>query len=155
MKLAIALLIATDENHELRRNGDHCILRQGVSLREEGGTGGGTSHEGASCRVDTKLFQQEQPAGLTGWLFPKADGRQPLLLRLGRDRYPQHQVVEEAAPAQVTLAGKTTMRLRVRSGSTQEKREQVLQEWYRRELKALVPPLLEKWEAELGVKASF
>ena len=65
------------------------------------------------------------------------------------------RVVEEDAPARVVLTRKTTLEIHVRPNATQEKREQVLYDWYRRELKALVPALLDKWEPKLGVKASF
>ena len=33
-----------------------------------------------------------------------------------------------------------------------EQREKVLNEWYRRELKARIPPLIEKWEEIIGVQ---
>jgi predicted metal-dependent hydrolase len=40
----------------------------------------------------------------------------------------------------------------VRPGSTTEQRERVLLTWYRRELQVLIPPLIEKWTAILGVE---
>lgn len=42
--------------------------------------------------------------------------------------------------------------LRIRPGSSEEKKQAVLEEWYREQLKAAVPPLIEKWEPLLGVK---
>ena len=44
--------------------------------------------------------------------------------------------------------------LTVRPGTPQEKREEVMQGWYRTQLHAAVPPLIKKWEARLGVKVS-
>ncbi len=44
--------------------------------------------------------------------------------------------------------------LTVRETSTQEQREKVINEWYRTELKAKLPALLEKWEEIIGVKAN-
>jgi len=44
--------------------------------------------------------------------------------------------------------------LSVRPGTSQAKREEVMQGWYRFQLHAAVPPLVEKWEARLGVKVS-
>jgi predicted metal-dependent hydrolase len=41
--------------------------------------------------------------------------------------------------------------LYVRPASSLEQREQVLQRWYRAQLKTLIPPLLEKWQPVLGV----
>ncbi len=44
--------------------------------------------------------------------------------------------------------------LTVRPGSTLAKREEVVQEWHRSLLHAVVPALIRKWEAKLGVKVS-
>jgi predicted metal-dependent hydrolase len=41
--------------------------------------------------------------------------------------------------------------LRIRPGSNEEKKQAVLEEWYREQLKAAVPPLITKWEPLLGV----
>jgi predicted metal-dependent hydrolase len=42
--------------------------------------------------------------------------------------------------------------LTVREASTQEQREKIMNEWYRAELKAKLPALIEKWEKIIGVK---
>ena len=42
--------------------------------------------------------------------------------------------------------------LQVRPGSDRLKKQEVLEEWYRKLLKQVVPPLIEKWEPLLGVK---
>ena len=42
--------------------------------------------------------------------------------------------------------------LRVRPSSDRSKRQAVLEDWYRQELKQAVPPLVKKWEPLLGVK---
>jgi len=42
--------------------------------------------------------------------------------------------------------------LQVRPGSDRLKKQEVLEEWYRKLLKQAVPPLIEKWEPLLGVK---
>lgn len=39
----------------------------------------------------------------------------------------------------------------VRPGSDSETREKVMREWYRKELKKRIPPLIKKWENSLGV----
>ncbi|WP_434946160.1 M48 family metallopeptidase [Luteimonas sp. SDU82] len=44
--------------------------------------------------------------------------------------------------------------LRVRPGSSPEKREQVMHAWHRTQLHAAVPVLIEKWQPKLGVKVS-
>ena len=42
--------------------------------------------------------------------------------------------------------------LRIRPGASEEKKQAVLEEWYREQLKAAVPPLIAKWESLLGIK---
>jgi predicted metal-dependent hydrolase len=42
--------------------------------------------------------------------------------------------------------------LRVRPGSSREKKEAIVAEWYREQLKLVLPPLISKWEGQIGVK---
>jgi hypothetical protein len=61
------------------------------------------------------------------------------------------QVIEREATPRVELTpGK--MLLYVRSGTSVEKRREILDEWYREQLKIAVPPLLAKWEPLMGVR---
>ncbi len=60
-------------------------------------------------------------------------------------------VVEQDGPAAVCLRNNTTLELRVRRGTSREKREAVLQDWYRQRLRAQIPQLIAKWEPEFGV----
>jgi hypothetical protein len=46
------------------------------------------------------------------------------------------------------------MELHVRRELNSEQRERVLQRWYRRKLRELIPPLLEKWQRALNVPVS-
>lgn len=62
-------------------------------------------------------------------------------------------VIEEDAKPRVKLDHRQ-ITLIVRPGTPQEKREEVMQGWYRTQLHAAVPPLIKKWEARLGVKVS-
>jgi predicted metal-dependent hydrolase len=71
---------------------------------------------------------------------------------LGR-RY-QLQVVERDGPSQVMQRNRTTIELHVRTKLDAEGRERVLQRWYREQLRDIIPPLLAKWEAILGVQAA-
>lgn len=64
------------------------------------------------------------------------------------------RVVERDGPSRVVLRNRTTLELHVRSESDAAAREQVLQRWYRARLRELVPPLVAKWEAILGVQAA-
>jgi predicted metal-dependent hydrolase len=64
------------------------------------------------------------------------------------------RVIEENAPPRVTLKGNTTLELYVRPDTNTAKREAILNEWYRRELKALLPDIIVKWESVIGVQAA-
>lgn len=59
----------------------------------------------------------------------------------------------DGAP-EVRLVGKTSLELRVPPGHDRAQRDLVLQRWYRRQLRALLPPLLAKWEPRLGKTVS-
>ena len=61
------------------------------------------------------------------------------------------RVHELNAPAQAIVRGVARLDLYVRPGTSPEQREAVLLRWHREQLKALIPPLLEKWQPMLGV----
>jgi predicted metal-dependent hydrolase len=63
------------------------------------------------------------------------------------------RVTEQDGPPKVFLRNRSIIDLQVRPGTSAEQREHVLQRWYRAQLKALIPPLLEKWQPVLGVQA--
>ncbi|MBX8463678.1 M48 family metallopeptidase [Deinococcus sp. RIT780] len=63
------------------------------------------------------------------------------------------RVTERPGPAQVQVKGKTALHMSVPAGSTRDQREAVMTEWYRSELKALIPALIERWSDVLGVPA--
>lgn len=64
------------------------------------------------------------------------------------------RVLEQGGPASVALRGKASMILRVRSNTTGVEREQVLLRWHREQLRAMIPPLLEKWQPVLEVQVA-
>ncbi len=64
------------------------------------------------------------------------------------------RVHEHNASARVALRGIASLDLFVRPGSSAEQREAVLLRWHREQLKALIPPLLEKWQPTLGVQVA-
>ncbi len=63
------------------------------------------------------------------------------------------RVFEDSPRAEVRLT-KSTIDLYVRKGASLSKREEIMNEWYRKELKKAFPELLEKWEKRIGVSAS-
>jgi len=64
------------------------------------------------------------------------------------------RVVQCDGPAKVAIRNRGTIELHVHDGTDSKAHERVLQRWYRKRLRELVPPLLAKWEAALGVNAS-
>lgn len=68
-------------------------------------------------------------------------------------RYRLHVIEENAAP-RVQLKGNAALELYVRPGTDAAKRQAILNEWYRRELKALVPDLIARWEPVIGVQVT-
>jgi hypothetical protein len=64
------------------------------------------------------------------------------------------RVVEQSGPARVALQGAASLELFVRPATTVEDRQRVLHNWYRQELKELIPPLLARWQPVVGVAAA-
>jgi predicted metal-dependent hydrolase len=60
-------------------------------------------------------------------------------------------VTESDEPPAVELKH-SRMFLRVRPGTTEEKRQAIVEAWYRDQLRLRVPPLLERWQPRLGVQ---
>lgn len=64
------------------------------------------------------------------------------------------RVVEGSTPMRVALRGKASLDLFVRPETSTERREELLQAFYRSELKKLIPTLLDKWQPILGVEVN-
>jgi predicted metal-dependent hydrolase len=71
---------------------------------------------------------------------------------LGR-RY-RLRVLHHDGVSRVEVRGKYAIELHVRSGTTAERRRQILQDWYRQQLRELIPLLLNKWQEALGVQVT-
>jgi len=69
------------------------------------------------------------------------------------NRYLLNVIYHNAAP-KVEIRNKTYIDLYVRVGSTKERREKVLIEWYRRQLKGQIPALIDKWQKIIGVEVN-
>ncbi len=61
-------------------------------------------------------------------------------------------IIEKNAPPTAILNGNNRIDLFVRPKSDQQKKERILREWYREQIKKEIPPLIEKWEPIMGVK---
>lgn len=68
------------------------------------------------------------------------------------ERYLLNVIYTNKRKQGVEVRNKTYLDLFVREKSAKEQRQKVMREWYRCELKALIPPLIEKWEPLIGVK---
>lgn len=61
------------------------------------------------------------------------------------------RVIERDGAASVALRNKSTLELHVQPETDAGQRNRILPHWYRRQLKELIPPLIEKWQMVLGV----
>ncbi len=69
-------------------------------------------------------------------------------------RYRLEVIYIEDKP-KVEIKNKKNIVLSVRTGSNTKKREQVLQNWYRNELRQVLDPLIKKWQEKIGVRVDF
>lgn len=61
------------------------------------------------------------------------------------------KIIEKDEPPKVILRTRTYIELYVRPNTSLEKRQEVVTEWYRIELKKLIPGIIERWEKSLNV----
>jgi predicted metal-dependent hydrolase len=61
------------------------------------------------------------------------------------------KIIEKDEPPKVILRARSNIELYVRPNTSFEKRQEVITEWYRVELKKLIPAIIDKWEKSLNV----
>jgi len=64
------------------------------------------------------------------------------------------EVIEQDGPASVVIRNGKTLELRIRPGADRDKREDVLQRWYRQLLREQIPDLQAKWQPVIGVQVA-
>ena len=64
------------------------------------------------------------------------------------------QIIEHNGPNKIKLKGLKTIQLYVRPATTVETKSNLLKEWYRQELKRILPELISTWEKVIGVKCN-
>jgi predicted metal-dependent hydrolase len=64
------------------------------------------------------------------------------------------RVIPDSGATRVAVRSRAFIEMHVRPELTAVQREKALHRWYRRQLKQLVPPLLDKWQAKLGVQVA-
>jgi predicted metal-dependent hydrolase len=63
------------------------------------------------------------------------------------------RIVETEVAQKVLLSGHRHIEMHIRKNTTEEKCAELMNEWYRTELKKIVPDLIRKWELRIGVNA--
>jgi predicted metal-dependent hydrolase len=63
------------------------------------------------------------------------------------------KVVEQNLAPRVVLKH-TTIELYIRPGTCRDRKKSILDEWYRQQLKELLPALIQKWEKKMGVQVN-
>jgi hypothetical protein len=63
-------------------------------------------------------------------------------------------VIEHNGPPKVFLRNNKKLEMRVRPGTSKDKRDALIQKWYRSRLRELIPELVAKWEPLIGVKVA-
>lgn len=63
-------------------------------------------------------------------------------------------VTERDKPPSVRLLNNTRIALAIRPGTNRDKRETIMNNWYRCQLRARLPKLLEKWEPKVGERVA-
>lgn len=63
------------------------------------------------------------------------------------------KVIEHNAPPAISVKHKT-IEMRVRPNTDVQKRQTLMDEWYRAELKKMIPSLIAKWEKTMGVQVA-
>ena len=64
------------------------------------------------------------------------------------------RITEHKASVKVEIKTKTYIDLYIRPNSTIEQKQIAINEWYRAELKKLIPDIIEKWEKKIGVSVA-
>jgi len=100
-----------------------------------------------------------------GWIrrqqngFEQQDRQSEREMITGESHYVQGRryrlnVIERDGSAAVTLPNNTTLELRVRPGTSRDKREAVLHRWYRQRMREQIPELIAKWKPVIGVNVA-
>lgn len=67
------------------------------------------------------------------------------------DRYHLNVIHEKSSP-RVAIRDNQYLDIYIHESTSKDQRRKLLSQWYRHELKQLVPPLIEKWQPVMGVK---
>ncbi|WMM25114.1 SprT family zinc-dependent metalloprotease [Tissierella sp. MB52-C2] len=68
------------------------------------------------------------------------------------ESYLLNVIYQSSNKAKVEIRNKKYIDLYVKEGSSKEKREYIIKEWYRKELKSIIPSMIDKWEKIMNLK---
>ncbi len=63
-------------------------------------------------------------------------------------------VITQVGRPEVKIVNNSFIQIKIHSESTRNERERILDNWYRKELRKRIPPLLEKWQKKIGVEVN-
>jgi len=95
-------------------------------------------------RKQQRRFQRQEREGMKEYVARESHyflGRRYLL-----------KVLEKNTVPAVSLSNKFIV-LQVRPDTTPAKRQEILEKWYRKQLKEVISPLVEQWEKKIGVRS--
>jgi predicted metal-dependent hydrolase len=64
------------------------------------------------------------------------------------------EVHEDKGYSKVSVNGTKKINFKVPTGATTEDKSRIMKEWYRKQLKIQIPPLIQKWEKVVGVQVN-
>ena len=64
------------------------------------------------------------------------------------------EVHEDKGYSKVSVNGTKKINFKVPTGATTEDKARIMKEWYRKQLKIQIPPLIQKWEKVVGVQVN-
>lgn len=64
------------------------------------------------------------------------------------------KVIISNEPIQVTLSGKFHIKLYVKIDTSESRKQEIMNDWYRKELKKIMSKIISKWEKIIGVEVS-
>lgn len=68
------------------------------------------------------------------------------------ESYLLNVIYQSSNKTKVEIRNKKYIDLYVKEGSSREKREYIMKEWYRKELKSIIPSMIDKWEKIMDLK---
>jgi hypothetical protein len=63
------------------------------------------------------------------------------------------KIIEQEAKPRIVLKH-SKIELYIRPNTSIEKRKEIIEKWYREEMKSVIPKMIEKWEKKIGVRAN-